>query len=49
MVTNRLENCDGIVFPSQLCDGFRIPSPICDRLLLKIFIFIFENNCIIKI
>ena len=30
MVTSRLENCDGIVFPSQICDEFRIPSPICD-------------------
>ena len=30
MVTNRLENCDGIVFPSQIFDGFRISSPICD-------------------
>ena len=30
MVTNRLENCDGIVFPSQICGGFKIPSQICD-------------------
>ena len=56
MVTNRLENCDGIVFPSQICDGFRIPSQICDRFVtdllqtvIKKFIFIFEINCIIKI
>ena len=31
MVTNRLENCDGIVFLSQICDGFRIPSQIFHR------------------
>ena len=30
MVTNRLENYDGIVFPSEICEGFRIPSQICD-------------------
>ena len=36
MVTNRLENCDGIVFPSQLCDGFRIPSQICDRFVMDL-------------
>ena len=31
MVTNRLENCDGIVFLSKIYDGFRIPSQVCDR------------------
>ena len=31
MVTDRLENCDGIVFLSEICDGFRIPSQICDQ------------------
>ena len=31
MVTNRLENCDGIVFPSQICDGFIIPSQNSDE------------------
>ena len=36
MVTNRLENCDGIVFLSQICDGFRIPSGICDRFVMDL-------------
>ena len=56
MVTNRLENCDGIVFPSPICDEFRIPLQICDRFetdllqtVIKKIYFIFEVNCIIKI
>ena len=36
MVTNRLENCDGIVFSSQISDGFRIPSHICDRFVIDL-------------
>ena len=56
MVTIRLENCDGIVFLSQICDGFRITSQICDQFVtdfletvIKKIIFIFEIKCIIKI
>ena len=55
MVLNLLENCDGILFLSQICDGFRIWSQIFDRfvtdllqIVIKKFIFIFEINCIIK-
>ena len=34
MVKNRLENCDGIMFPERICDGFRIPSQIFDRFVM---------------
>ena len=44
MVTNRLENCDGIVFPSQICDGFRIPSQISDRFVTDLRQKVIKKN-----
>ena len=33
-VTNWLQNCDGIVIPSQTCDGIINPSQICDAIII---------------
>ena len=44
IVTKRLENCDGIVFLSQICDGFRIPSQICDRFVTDLLETVIKKN-----
>ena len=49
MVTNQLENCDGIVILSHICDGFRIPSQIIDRFVTDLYyknLKIFKKNII---
>ena len=33
-VTNRSQNCDGIMILSQICEGLIIPSEVCDGITI---------------